>query len=1375
MKIYLHSFTEKLDQMKLLLRFLGIAIVVFSSNNLLSQLSFNTNVTQGCAPQVITFTNTSSAGVHYDWYFGDGNSSSDTQNATHTFTSGGNFYVTMVAYDAGYSYLGETGIEVNITGAPSQLNMESHTVCPNDMINMYYRVPGAVSYSINFGDGVTETNTQGESDHAYSSAGTYNVSVVITTNSCGNYVLNDVIDVDASQIYFGGYPYMSVNPLSVCPGTQVNGYTSDNYSNIAWDFGDGNTASTNEESFSYSTNGNYNVELTLTNGCGVDTVLTEVVNVSNTAPVTGSYIWEVDSVCPGETFNIQATSDNGTSYSWNFDDGNAPVSGSNIEYSYNTLGTYDVILTIANDCGSSINVPTTIVVSNNSPVHDPYFSLTRTTVCPGDEVEFNTNFSHNYYFSFGDGTGSNTESRHIYESVGVYPVSVALQNVCGNSITLTDTVRVVNNLPIDVNNLYLSIDPTPSCPGDEVDFEASYGYASYLWDFGNGVTSTNRNTNQSFNLTGEQNIELTVTNGCGSSYTASESFFILNNLPLSNIDWSINNDTVCPGNSVFFESDEDYGEYTYVWDFGDGTDNFIGNNGSHLFETEGTYYVNMSVENGCGIDSVFTDSVVVNSNYNVNPNDFDVFQQEAGCVGEELFFVVMPSGSGDIYWDFGDGNTTSDVDVVYVEGVMPVDVSYNTYNTPGQYYANYTFTNGCGSSINDSVLVDVSGLGSGINLDVSFWWDETQAACQGQNIEFVAVGASSYIWDFDDGTGQLITYSSLTPVYHSFSGSGTYNVKVLGVSNCGNSEARYEQIFIPESAIQISTNTIQQSNCDENNGLAVVSASGGLQPYTYSWTNGDQSAIADSLYSGVYVVTVTDNNGCSNEGIATVSDEESVTILVDNVVDVDCYGAANGSISISILGGQPPYIISWSNGDQTEDVFGLQAGPYEIFVTDANGCFAVESIVVEQPEKSNISIVTNPANCGVANGSAIASVNNGTGPYNFVWPNSSGSINSTGGLAGGVYNLLVIDGNTCLLEKEFIVNEFSAPIIVTDSIIVGTCNGDLSSIYTSTIGGGGPFNFYWSSGQTTDDITSVLPGDYILRVENIDQCSSFASFTVEQQLPEETTICMIDVDTTTGTNLVVWTPLADNNIESYNIYKESSQSGLYYLIGNQSADSISQYYDYLSDPSIRSWRYKVAALDDCGNEAPLSDEHKTMHLTSNTGIGGEVNLIWDHYQGFNYSTYYINRWHPTTDWVVIDSLSANLFTYTDQNPPGDSSLIYLISIVPPSNCLATRAQDHNASRSNKGSINMPIEVEEDDASVAENAMVITLFPNPTTGLLNINSSVEIIQIRVKDALGRIILVENNIQVIDLNSFESGIYFIEVDSEDGIREFKILKQ
>ncbi len=75
------------------------------------------------------------------------------------------------------------------------------------------------------------------------------------------------------------------------------------------------------------------------------------------------------------------------------------------------------------------------------------------------------------------------------------------------------------------------------------------------------------------------------------------------------------------------------------------------------------------------------------------------------------------------------------------------------------------------------------------------------------------------------------------------------------------------------------------------------------------------------------------------------------------------------------------------------------------------------------------------------------------------------------------------------------------------------------------------------------------------------------------------------------------------------MYKETSQSGLYYLIGTTDSDSLSFYHDVYSDPQIRSWRYKISAVDNCGNESNLSDEHKTIHLTANLGVGNVVNLI----------------------------------------------------------------------------------------------------------------------------------------------------------------------
>ncbi len=86
-----------------------------------------------------------------------------------------------------------------------------------------------------------------------------------------------------------------------------------------------------------------------------------------------------------------------------------------------------------------------------------------------------------------------------------------------------------------------------------------------------------------------------------------------------------------------------------------------------------------------------------------------------------------------------------------------------------------------------------------------------------------------------------------------------------------------------------------------------------------------------------------------------------------------------------------------------------------------------------------------------------------------------------------------------------------------------------------------------------------------------------------------------------------------------------------------------------------------------------------------------LTLFWDNYEGFNYTTFYVNRYHPTTGWMVIDSLGSNLNSYTDVTPPSDSNLVYQVTINAPGLCSAQKAQDHNTTRSNRASINEPEE------------------------------------------------------------------------------------
>ncbi|MDG2227212.1 MAG: T9SS type A sorting domain-containing protein, partial [Flavobacteriales bacterium] len=268
-------------------------------------------------------------------------------------------------------------------------------------------------------------------------------------------------------------------------------------------------------------------------------------------------------------------------------------------------------------------------------------------------------------------------------------------------------------------------------------------------------------------------------------------------------------------------------------------------------------------------------------------------------------------------------------------------------------------------------------------------------------------------------------------------------------------------------------------------------------------------------------------------------------------------------------------------------------------------------------------------------------------------------------------------------------------------------------------------------------------------------------------------------------NLVVWEPVQTTGVDYYNVYKESSQSGLYYLIGATDADSLSFYHDVNSDPHIRSWRYKIASVDDCGNESDLSDEHKTIHLTSNLGVGNVVNLIWDNYEGFSYSTFYVNRYHPTTGWMVIDSLGANLNSYTDVTPPSDSNLVYQVTINAPGLCSAQKAQDHNTTRSNRASINAPeeeTETENPDAVEESLAGKIGIMPNPTNGVFTLyfdghasERSIEIFDLQGKRLANKLCAKENKTIGFDVSKFETGMYLIKIFSDKELKTLRLVKQ
>ena len=649
----------------------------------------------GCAPLPVNFNNTSSIGAHYDWDFGDGTSVFDTPSPSHTYVNGGNYWVTMYAYDAGFTYLGSTDMQVSVSGAPEYIYMDSYTFCPNDMVSLNVYVPGNNSYSWNFGDGGSASGSD-YVEYIYTNPGTYYPQVTVTS-TCGTYVVQDTVTVLNSLPFFGGYLDMSVSPLSVCPGSLVTGHTQDKYVNYAWDFGNGGSSGVNNPDWTYAVNGSYLVQLTITNGCGIDTVLTENVSVSNSTPVQNAQIQVADTVCPGEFFYANSWADDGVSFSWDMGDGSPLITTQSAYYAYPAVGIYTATVTITNDCGNTDVLSEVVVVSNAAPVNSPYLDVTPTSVCPGDAIYFSSNHDYNYYIDYGDGNGSDTYGYHSYDTPGDYIVTATIQNECGNSVVLTDTVTVQSNLAVDANSIYPYAYPSPACPGTEVEFSASFGYQVYDWDFGDGTTSSNEQPDHIYNTPGNYTVTVTVTNGCGFQGTATTPVAIQSNLLIQDVNFSISADTICPGDAIFFDADNDDGSLATYWDLGDGTTstNF---GTSHSYSTVGVYPIELTVTNGCGNDSTVYDTVVVSNTHIPSSSDYQAFAQSEGCIGDELYFVLIPAGAGAITWDFGDGNSTNQVDQILVQGITEVDVAFHAYNAVGQYWAKYTITNSCGNT-----------------------------------------------------------------------------------------------------------------------------------------------------------------------------------------------------------------------------------------------------------------------------------------------------------------------------------------------------------------------------------------------------------------------------------------------------------------------------------------------------------------------------------------------------------------------------------------------------------------------------------------------------------------------------------------------------
>ena len=428
----------------------------------------------------------------------------------------------------------------------------------------------------------------------------------------------------------------------------------------------------------------------------------------------------------------------------------------------------------------------------------------------------------------------------------------------------------------------------------------------------------------------------------------------------------------------------------------------------------------------------------------------------------------------------------------------------------GSYTVQVTDANGCTSSAS----VTISDPGAQILTMTGS--DPSTCTSNDGTATATATGGTptyTYLWD-DSGSQTTLTATGL--------GGGIYNVTVTDASGC----IAFGSSTLTAPGAPSVTTTGNDPSCGTSDGTATASASGGTGSYTYAWNDpGSQStATATGLGGGTFTVTVTDGTGCTVSSSVILTSAPAPTVFITGSTNPSSCGASDGTASATGTGGTLPYGYAWSSGGTTANETGLGAGNYIVTVTDANGCSDTASVTLTDPGAPTISVVSSPANCTSADGSASAFPSGGTSPYFYAWNDPGTQSNAIAtGLASGTYILTVTDNNGCTASASTVVGTTgTGPVLTPSSNPVSCFGGSNGSAAVAASGGVGTYTYAWSNGATVAIITGLVAGTYTVTVSDANGCESNSSTVVTEptQIVTAYGVTEPDCDSSNGSTLL---------------------------------------------------------------------------------------------------------------------------------------------------------------------------------------------------------------------------------------------------------------
>jgi subtilisin-like proprotein convertase family protein len=345
-------------------------------------------------------------------------------------------------------------------------------------------------------------------------------------------------------------------------------------------------------------------------------------------------------------------------------------------------------------------------------------------------------------------------------------------------------------------------------------------------------------------------------------------------------------------------------------------------------------------------------------------------------------------------------------------------------------------------------------------------------------------GNPSYSWN--DG-GNTRDRSGLAP--------GFYSVTLTE----GTCETVVDSILIESPdrlKVQIATNI--PSCHDSNDGQIALTAFGGNGNYQYQWSQGSITSAVNDLSQGNYQVTVSDQNGCQLMQSIPLTAPAPLGVNIDTLQAISCAGAEDGQIQLSATGGTEPYQYQWNTGAPSNGIQNLTPGTYNVTIQDKNECRMSRTFTILEPDSVQLETrqVIPPDCVGDTSGVIAIAATGGRGNYRFSWNNGvDSSFNDQLGV--GIYTARAFDENGCPsppLDVELTaVSNLNFVLSKADA----TCEGRSDGVLRVQPSGIFPFQYAWSTGDSTAQISQLTSGSYTLTLTDGAGCLIDTSFQIE--------------------------------------------------------------------------------------------------------------------------------------------------------------------------------------------------------------------------------------------------------------------------------------